>query len=356
MIPSLTGRVSVLTNVSLPASPLWLAGLYAPQMATVNAYFPPPMWFAVSIFLMEVFTIVFPIIQVLKAESLRQETLDALSKWERQQELKKGQDSVSGSESRSNKSSNYTGTTLSMDEQLGPTKYTTLELQSTDMLNMIALENTLRVNPEPLLQFAALKDFSGENVSFLTHVAEWKRAWFVPLRSTKEQRERQFMDAVRIYACFVSLIFAPFPINISSRELDRLRDLFEGKAERLMRRTSSYAGSSDTITPFDLELTETASTTEFKSGADLDKFGRAKLKSASGMAEFVTGRESPIDGIEVPEAFTADVFESAEREIKYLIFTNTWPKFVGASCASSDSEVKEAGRARWWARATLCNV
>jgi hypothetical protein len=221
---------------------------------------------------------------------------------------------------------------------------------------MIALEHTLRVNPEPLLRFAALKDFSGENVSFLTHVAEWKRAWFVPLRSTQEHRGRQFMDAVRIYACFVSLIFAPFPINISSREVNRLRELFEGPAERLMRRPSSYAGSSDTITPFDLELTETSSTTDFKSGADLDKFGRAKLKSVSGMADFETECESPVDGIEIPEAFSADVFASAEREIKYLIFTNTWPKFVGASCASSDSEIQEAGRARWWARATLCNV
>src|SRR5690348_671733 len=42
---------------SLPASPLWLTGMYAPQFAPLNKYLPPPTWFSVCIFFMEVFAI-----------------------------------------------------------------------------------------------------------------------------------------------------------------------------------------------------------------------------------------------------------------------------------------------------------
>jgi hypothetical protein len=60
--------------------------------------------------------------------------------------------------------------------------------------------------------------------------------------------------------------------------------------------------------------------------------------------------------IQIPESFFAEIFEEAEQEIKYLVFTNTWPKFVGARYASSNDEIKEDACAHRWAKATLCNV
>jgi hypothetical protein len=313
-------------------------------MATVNAYFPPPMWFSASIFLMEIFTIAFPIIQVLKSRNLRQETLNALSDWEKQQNYVKTSGIV-GEE----KSSTYTGTTYATDGQASPTK-STFEPQSSDAFNMTALEYTLRINPEALLQFAALKDFSGENVSFLTHVAEWKRAWFVPQRSTEEHRHQQFIAAVRIYAYFVSLEYAEFPINICSREMKRLHQIFSGPAALLMRRPSSC--SSDTISPFN----ECFLTEESTTSANLETLGRANLKSATMTREVELERGYALAKIQIPESFFAEIFEEAEQEIKYLVFTNTWPKFVGARYASSNDEIKEDACAHRWAKATLCNV
>ncbi len=82
------------------------------------------------------------------------------------------------------------------------------------MFTMIALQNALESNPTPLLEFAALKDFSGENVSFLLQVAQWKRGWAVA-KDESQRMQEQFIRAVQIYSHFISLEFSEFPINIS---------------------------------------------------------------------------------------------------------------------------------------------
>ena len=42
---------------------------------------------------------------------------------------------------------------------------------------MNALEKALQTNSTSLLLFAALKDFSGENISVLDRVRDWKADW-----------------------------------------------------------------------------------------------------------------------------------------------------------------------------------
>lgn len=331
----------------LPASPLWLAGLYSPQMGPVSQYFPPPSWFSVSIFLMEVATIGFPIVQVFKTKKLRKETLDALSAWEKKQEL---DPTFTVGDTDDQKDSTYTGSTYAP----GDAEIPEFGTNSTEMLNMAALDFTLRTNPGPLLEFAALKDFSGENVSFLMHLAEWKRAWFIPLSSTQEQRRQQFLFAVRLYVNFVSLDFAEFPINICSREMKRLHHVFAEAAALLMRRQS--VSSTETVTPFDnpiAPVSSNSSTADLKTGLNLDTLGKANLMSVMQMTELRA--TDTISEINIPESFTTDIFQDAEQEIKYLILTNTWPKFVNASCSGSQVD-EEEGRGGWWARHALCNA
>jgi hypothetical protein len=84
------------------------------------------------------------------------------------------------------------------------------ESDKSAMVTMTALENALQTNAIPLLKFAALKDFSYENVSFLTHVADLRRYWFSPKRSTAEHRRKQFIVATQIYAQFISHKFSEF--------------------------------------------------------------------------------------------------------------------------------------------------
>lgn len=175
-------------------------------MATVGAYVPPPTWFGFSIFLMEVVTLGFPIVGIFRAQSLKQETLEAIADWEKRQALE-NLDGTGAAPEGSLKSHSLYSDTYSKTTTLkssGDMTVNSLESSKSGMLTMTALENALRSNAAPLLEFAALKDFSGENVSFLTHVADWRRFWFIPKASTAEHRRQQFIAATHIYARFIS--------------------------------------------------------------------------------------------------------------------------------------------------------
>jgi hypothetical protein len=323
-------------------------------MAPVNQYLIPPGWFAISIFFTELFAIAFPIAQVVKTNHLQQETLDAIASWEKRHQLRIKTAEILDSESQSAKSTTFSGSTA-LSAPNSPLPKTSIDSQKSDMLTMAALENALRSNAEPLLQFAALKDFSGENVSFLTHVAEWKRDWQKNESPAPLHRHKQFVAAVRIYASFVSLQYSEFPINISSRHMKTLHNMFEAAATTLFR-SGSVTSLSDSATPFDNPIADDSSTVDLRSGRNLsDTLGKSNLKSVMQMTEL--GRDAHLEGYEIPQAFGADSFDAAESEIKYLVLTNTWPKFVNSGYESSQLSVErqaEEGRS-WWGRKLLCD-
>lgn len=143
----------------LPASPLWLIGLYTPAFAPMNAVFPPPVWFSVCFCIMEISSIGFPILDVLKGNKLRQETLDAIAKWEARQKSA-GLDAASVDIKSPSEYSTTTTLKSGGEVSVGNQSF---DSQKSDILTMTALENALRTNAMPLLQFAALKDFSGKS-------------------------------------------------------------------------------------------------------------------------------------------------------------------------------------------------
>lgn len=215
----------------------------------------------------------------------------------------------------------------------------------THMYQMLALENALKWNPEPLQRFAALKDFAGENVSFLTHLNAWKLSWTVLDRNLKRksfqplteqlhdpehQLRERFNRALRLYVAFVSIEHAEFPINLSSRILKELDFTFADAADLLYG--DSHSTISSTIAPF----------------ADENQAQSADLESGSQQRRDSTSRESDFDPAsiwywgDIPEEFNIDVFDEAEKEIKYLVLTNTWPKFVNAGYA--EQMLDEKGR------------
>jgi hypothetical protein len=349
----------------LPASPLWLAGLYSPSMAAVGAYIPPPLWFGIFIFCMEVITLGFPIVGVFRAQSLRQETLDAIAEWEKRQALHGADGTVTAEgslKSGSVYSDTYSKTTTLKSG--GEITVNSLESSKSGMLTMTALENALRTNAAPLLQFAALKDFSGENVSFLTHVADWRRYWFTPKASTADHRRQQFIAATHIYARFISLEFSEFPINISSREMKRLYNVFDGAAVILYRnkRGSLSSETSDSATPFDAVQPDDVSATHSHvppspTGStfglkDLDALGRANLRAVSRMDGLYS--DEKFADIEIPDTFAEIIFDPAESEIKYLVLTNTWPKFVNIGRAASQTS-RDEEKGNGWAQKMLCD-
>ncbi|KAL4788965.1 hypothetical protein BDV19DRAFT_43701 [Aspergillus venezuelensis] len=300
----------------LHATPMWLVGLYAPGMQKVNAVWIPPQWICLTIFVMEIFTILLPCYEVYRQQTLRKETLDAIQQWEKRT---KG----------SNSDTKSLGSTATMvDSMMSGWKSNNDSVMSDSsaresILNMSALEYVLERNPSPLQRFSALNDFSGENVAFLTSIAEWKNSLPKALHegistddeATKEMIREAFNRALYIYAEFISVRHAEFPVNISSQDLKKLENIFETPA-RIMY--GSEDTKSDPATPF----------TNALPSPTYSEFSESSIAAIKDRAAYMG---------DMPKGFCAGVFDDAEHSIKYLVLTNTWPKFVKLRRSSTDS-------------------
>lgn len=277
----------------LPAAPMWLIALYVPAMAPVNNYFIPPSWIAVSIMFLEIFTIFVPIYEVVKQRNLTSETLESIARWESRQRLgaTKGVKSLH---------SDISGTTWNSRTSRATSVGTS---SGGSILTMDALEHTLDKNPEPLQEFSALKDFSGENIAFLLRVRDWRAAHFAVAKKEIGEEEKNtpiiaitrecFEGALHIYLDFISVTNAEFQLNLASGDFAKLKDIFEEAAQAVCTATVA----SDPATPFANETPRLA----------------AEILNYTG---------------EIPFEFNEHVFDDAELSIKYLVLTNTWPKYI----------------------------
>lgn len=261
---------------------------------------------AISIMVTEAFTIFLPCWEVLRHQTLKQETLDSIAQWE-------NKNKVAVKSSRSVRTaSTMVESTMSGWKSIDESVRTGSD---ESVLTMGALEHVLERNPEPLQQFSALRDFSGENIAFLTGVADWKSSAPRPSRKsekipTEEEVQEvlieRFNRALRIYVSFISARHADFPINISSQDLKNLESVFEGPA----RIVYGDKREVDVATPFDAPVDASDSSSQ-----EADK----SSSTTEVVAQFVGT---------IPEGFCDGVFDDAEKSIKYLVLTNTWPKFV----------------------------
>lgn len=67
--------------------------------------------------------------------------------------------------------------------------------------------------------------------------------------------------------------------------------------------------------------------------------GRHKVLHAY---ELTTISDQLPEFIPIPGGFGPDVFDRAEESIKYMVLTNTWPKFVKDGCATSTDVRKKS--------------
>lgn len=152
--------------------------------------------------------------------------------------------------------------------------------------------------------------------------------------------------------------------------MKRLHMVFEGAATILCgrRRSSDTSSSSDNATPFDSILPDDASDSPInkksaqtsikeikglKGAISLDNLGRANLRAVSRM-DSARIDESLAD-YEIPATFNEMVFDAAETEIKYLVLTNTWPKFVQVGRANSQMSQEDEEKGNIWMHKFLCS-
>ncbi|KAF9701326.1 hypothetical protein EKO04_000658 [Ascochyta lentis] len=266
----------------LHATPMFLIASYSPVFYTsgVNSYFPPSQWIHLNTMFIEIFTVFIPAYQVVK--HWRAQRLAAEAKWD----------------------TSSSATNISIRPQSKASKSSTIELidrntgidflQSGDrLLTMTALTRVLNENPAPLQDFSARKDFSGENIAFLTRLAKWKD--LAPVVERKESYDA----ALRLYIDFISPRDADFPLNLSSNQLKTLEEIFE-------HQTRAVCGEAciEPALPF---------------------FDHPKTATSSSPSEAADWLHYQGD---VPEGFHESVFDDAKQHVENLVLTNTWPKFV----------------------------
>ncbi|KAJ4319615.1 hypothetical protein N0V84_006251 [Fusarium piperis] len=321
---------------SLHATPMWLVALYVPAMAPVNQYWIPPQWLAISIMMIEIFTVFLPCVEVIRHQTLRQETLDSIAQWQLNKKA-----ASKGARSVATGSTTVAVSALTAWSKDGSVKSSA---SGESILTMEALEYVLERNPEPLQQFSALRDFSGENIAFLRAVAEWKASLPPAVRdpekikdaSVQELVRERFNSALRIYTNFVSSRDAEFQVNLSSQDLRKLEAVFESSARILYGEKRNI----DPATPFD----SFAMTTKVKSSSASSHGSETGIMTGSINNDVEHISDKALYWGDIPEGFDAGVFDDAEGSIKYLVLTNTWPKFVkDRRCSIDSNDTLEAG-------------
>lgn len=195
--------------------------------------------------LLEIFSVFLPCWQVFKHHSLRQDTLDTIAAWEsRYTQGKRSTASTATSSMGTGGSSKKIWSVLTIRKTPASRRPSGTSHSGGSLLSMGALERLLETNPEPLRVFSALKDFSGENVAFLSAVAVWKKTF--PHDQGQGAIRDAYKRALNIYTEFISPL-AEFPVNISFQEYKHLEAMFE-EATRVLYGDPGLATS--TILPF----------------------------------------------------------------------------------------------------------
>jgi hypothetical protein len=171
---------------------------------------------------------------------------------------------------------------------------------------------------EPLIAWAATREFTAENTIFLREVRNFKKKWGSLKSVTTAQRRQMFNEASLVYFALVNPFTAETPINIEYKIFKTLQNIFAGvEFDPYMPRSKtpddlrSPVLRENVVCPWEDTLSRPAS---------LDSNVTASTTSSTRNV--------------VPSDFTEEVFDAAFESIKYLVFTNTWPRYVDAELDS----------------------
>lgn len=254
--------------------------------------------------MMEFVTIFFTLLEVYRSSRERRAISAAIADWERRTH---GFDSIQSS--------------LLQHPSKSESDSERSQSNKADLCNMQALERALESNPRDLLEFAATKQFTGENIVFLTRVRAWKERWN-RVTSAKtlisfESKSKLYEAGKDLFDRNISLHTAQFPINLESKIYRSLEAIFGSNLPCEAR---------SIITPFTEFLTAKR---ESKAAGFEDITLSAAVDNSKASADKV---------LALPYGFDGDVFDLAERSIKYMVLTNTWARYLDSACRNSTSQ------------------
>ncbi|KAF2715554.1 hypothetical protein K504DRAFT_397003, partial [Pleomassaria siparia CBS 279.74] len=282
-------RLAVLAG--LPGTPLWMAFTYGklPGMRSMDRYFAPAGWFIPSLFVCQQVLILIPLYEVYRAQPRRACVFSSSSSL-----------SSSDTDALTYVSSVNKGPQITLGKELKP------------KASMQALEYSINNSIESLIDWAASREFTAENTIFLREVRNFRRKWAGLRMVTTAQRRQMFTEASLIFFTLVDPLTAEMPINIEYKVFRSLQNTFSTleydpyKPPSRSNTPISPSSRDNVICPWEDTLTRPTSVDSNMTSSSI----------TSSTKSFV------------PSEFTEDVFDAAFESIKYLVFTNTWPRFV----------------------------
>ncbi|KAF2641845.1 hypothetical protein P280DRAFT_286466 [Massarina eburnea CBS 473.64] len=290
-------RLAILAG--LPGTPLWLAFTYATAnpMMGINLNFPTAGWFLPSLVVCQQVLILIPLIEAFKTSNQREAP-----------------------------SSTADTASLTSTSPL-PTEKRSESVLSKELkpkASMQSLEFSIEHQIEDLIEWTASREFTAENPIFLREARNFKKKWSELHTVTTAQRRQMHNEASLIFFTLVNPFTAETPINIEYKIFKKLQRQFEAmEYDPYMPGSRSNTPSADPSSPTAREnvVCPWEST-----------LGRpASIESSNSISSTSSTRSI------VPSEFTEDIFDAAFESIKYLVFTNTWPRYVEAELSNSSS-------------------
>ena len=280
---------------------MWMAFTYAkiPGMLAINKYLPPAGWFIPSLLVCQQVLILIPLREAFKTQPRRTSV---------------------ASSSASTKSTSTLGS-QSPKETKGGQVVLSRELRP--KASMQALEFSIENNIEGLIDWTASREFTAENTIFLREARNFKKKWSSLRTVTTAQRRQMFTEASLIFFTLVDPFTAETPINIEYKIFRSLQSTFSTleydpyKPPSRANTPQSPSARDNVVCPWEDVLARPTS---------IDSSTTSTTTSSTSSTKSF-----------VPSEFTEDVFDAAFESIKYLVFTNTWPRYVEAELAGNAS-------------------
>ncbi len=268
---------------------------------------------------MELVTLVFPIVQIFKHKQAARETQAILAEFD----VKK---------LHSEPSSNGSLATRSTDSK------------RRKMYSMESLEECLATNCEGLQVYASCMELNGENIIFLTKVLGFRSKWamdFSKVRDSSHARMGMFRAALSIFVTLVHSDTASYPINIESLIYAKLEAIF-GTATKLVasrRNSESPSTPISPITPWDepqqeplveFPMLESPSETYPMRTMSLST-PPARRWIDNDSREHIVSQDDDLQdslaGFQIPADFGEHVFDAAFRSVKTMVYYETWQRY-----------------------------
>ena len=276
---------------------------------------------------MELTTLIFPIIQIIKHKKGVRETQEALAAFDAKQiQLRP-----------TATSSLVTRSTRSMNSKRGK------------MFTMESLEECLNSNFDGLQIYASCMELNGENIVFLTKVLQFQKQWHTTMSRThrfSSAFRTMFRVALGIYIQLIHTDTASYPINIESPIYAKLELIF-GPATALVastRRSSNTPSPMSAVTPWDSKTPNEppdSAADEFPLHAMPTRPASRTNESSEHIlkASEIYGLDDPLANFVVPDNFDDHVFDAAFNSIKYMVWTETWQRYMSWKRSSTCAPV-----------------